>query len=296
MRRTHEAGHGPERGGGDRRRLPRRRAGRPDKDVPRRRHAARHRPPARRARTWRGVTPGACAPGPRGTGRPRGRFVAGGWRSPQMVTRYARASPSRTAPWRDYSAAATLRSCPARERKSRYPTSRRCRRRRPAISARAVTRPAPTPKITASSTPTRVHEYVGPSLHASITPDTGAGLDDGCSRQPRTAGRTSTGHVAGGHVQRRAVLGFGAVIEGRARSRRHRGKRARLARSTRARTSRTSTSPSLTAVVLSYFGISSLRRQECSSGTTNARKPGKWVGQMVVLRTPPGCGSMPSAS
>ena len=57
-----------------------------------------------------------------------------------------------------------------------------------------------------------------------------------------------------------------------------------------------STSPSLTAVVLSYFGISSLRRQECSSGTTNARKPGKWVGQMVVLRTPPGCGSMPSAS
>ena len=33
-------------------------------------------------------------------------------------------------------------------------------------------------------------------------------------------------------------------------------------------------SPSLTAALLSCFGISSLRRQECSSGTTNARKPG----------------------
>ena len=54
-------------------------------------------------------------------------------------------------------------------------------------------------------------------------------------------------------------------------------------------------SPSLTAALLSCFGISSLRRQECSSGTTNARKPGNEVGQMVVLRTPPGCGSMPSA-
>ena len=56
----------------------------------------------------------------------------------------------------------------------------------------------------------------------------------------------------------------------------------------------TTASPSLTAVVLIYFRISSLRRQECSSGTTNARKRGG--GQMIVLRTPPGFGSMPSAS
>ena len=34
------------------------------------------------------------------------------------------------------------------------------------------------------------------------------------------------------------------------------------------------TSPSLTAVLLRYFRISGLRRQEYSSGTTNARKPG----------------------
>ena len=48
-------------------------------------------------------------------------------------------------------------------------------------------------------------------------------------------------------------------------------------------------SPSLTAVLLSYCRISSLRRQECSSGTTNARKSGngsvRWSS----------CGRLPAA-
>ena len=55
-------------------------------------------------------------------------------------------------------------------------------------------------------------------------------------------------------------------------------------------------SPSLTTARPSRFRISSLRRQKYSSGTTNACQPGRWVGQMIVLRTPPGCGSTPSAS
>ena len=52
-RRAVEAGHGPERGGRDRRRLPRGRASGPDEDPARRRRAPRHRPPARRAATRR---------------------------------------------------------------------------------------------------------------------------------------------------------------------------------------------------------------------------------------------------
>ena len=56
------------------------------------------------------------------------------------------------------------------------------------------------------------------------------------------------------------------------------------------------TNPSLTTARPSRFRISSLRRQKYSSGTTNACQPGRWVGQMIVLRTPPGCGSTPSAS
>ena len=57
-RRAVEAGHGPERGGRDRRRLPRGRASGPDEDPARRRRASRHRPPARRA-AWRGAASGA---------------------------------------------------------------------------------------------------------------------------------------------------------------------------------------------------------------------------------------------
>ena len=56
------------------------------------------------------------------------------------------------------------------------------------------------------------------------------------------------------------------------------------------------TSPSLPTTKLNQFRISGLRRQKCSSGTTNAYEPGKLVGQTSVLRTPPGCGSTPSAS
>ena len=55
-------------------------------------------------------------------------------------------------------------------------------------------------------------------------------------------------------------------------------------------------SPSLPTTNLSHFRISGLRRQKCPSGTTNAYEPGKSVGQTSVLRTPPGCGSTPSAS
>ena len=54
--------------------------------------------------------------------------------------------------------------------------------------------------------------------------------------------------------------------------------------------------PSLTTARPSRFRISSLRRQKCWSGTTNACQPGRWGSQMIVLRTPPGCGSTPSAS
>ena len=54
--------------------------------------------------------------------------------------------------------------------------------------------------------------------------------------------------------------------------------------------------PSLPTTNLSHFRISGLRRQKCPSGTTNAYEPGKSVGQTSVLRTPPGCGSTPSAS
>ena len=46
--------------------------------------------------------------------------------------------------------------------------------------------------------------------------------------------------------------------------------------------------PSLTAVLLSCFRTNSLRRQECSSGTTNARKPGKSVRWSS-------CGRLPAA-
>ena len=56
------------------------------------------------------------------------------------------------------------------------------------------------------------------------------------------------------------------------------------------------TNPSLPTTNLSHFRISGLRRQKCPSGTTNAYEPGKSVGQTSVLRTPPGCGSTPSAS
>ena len=55
-------------------------------------------------------------------------------------------------------------------------------------------------------------------------------------------------------------------------------------------------SPSLTTARPSRFRISSLRRQKCWSGTTNACQPGRWGSQMIVLRTPPGCGSTASAS
>ena len=55
-------------------------------------------------------------------------------------------------------------------------------------------------------------------------------------------------------------------------------------------------SPSLPTTKLNQFRISGLRRQKCPSGTTNAYEPGKLVGQTSVLRTPPGCGSTPSAS
>ena len=54
--------------------------------------------------------------------------------------------------------------------------------------------------------------------------------------------------------------------------------------------------PSLPTTRLTQFRISGLRRQKCPSGTTNAHKPGKLVGQTSVLRRPPGCGSTPSAS
>ena len=57
-----------------------------------------------------------------------------------------------------------------------------------------------------------------------------------------------------------------------------------------------SVSPSLPTTKLNQFRISGLRRQKCPSGTTNAYEPGKFVGQTSVLRTPPGCGSTPSAS
>ena len=56
------------------------------------------------------------------------------------------------------------------------------------------------------------------------------------------------------------------------------------------------TNPSLPTTKLNHFRISGLRRQKCPSGTTNAHKPGKSVGQTSVLRTPPGCRSTPSAS
>ena len=55
-------------------------------------------------------------------------------------------------------------------------------------------------------------------------------------------------------------------------------------------------SPSLPTTKPNNFRISGLRRQKCPSGTTNAHEPGKSVGQTSVLRTPPGCGSTPSAS
>ena len=87
-----------------------------------------------------------------------GEFLDG---APRISPATPRASPSRTAPWRDYSAAATLRSCPARERKSRLSVpgagagrprrwasscrsrcSRRRRRRRvPGARSRARVRP-----------------------------------------------------------------------------------------------------------------------------------------------------------
>ena len=54
--------------------------------------------------------------------------------------------------------------------------------------------------------------------------------------------------------------------------------------------------PSLTAPSLSCCRISSLRRRKCSGGTTNVRKVVKGDPQMIVLRTPPGCESTPSAS
>ena len=59
---------------------------------------------------------------------------------------------------------------------------------------------------------------------------------------------------------------------------------------------RSRANPSLPTTKLNQFRISGLRRQKCSSGTTNAYEPGKLVGQTSVLRTPPGCGSTPSAS
>ena len=55
-------------------------------------------------------------------------------------------------------------------------------------------------------------------------------------------------------------------------------------------------SPSLPTQNLNHCRISSLRRQKRASGTTNARQPEDWVGQTIDLRTPPGCGSTPSAS
>ena len=58
----------------------------------------------------------------------------------------------------------------------------------------------------------------------------------------------------------------------------------------------TDVNPSLPTTKLNQFRISGLRRQKCPSGTTNAYEPGKLVGQTSVLRTPPGCGSTPSAS
>ena len=72
-------GHGPERGRGDRRGPTGGRPPGPDEDgARRRRHAARHRPPAPRA-TWRGAAPGERAhlrPRARADDR-RSRYVAG---------------------------------------------------------------------------------------------------------------------------------------------------------------------------------------------------------------------------
>ena len=55
-------------------------------------------------------------------------------------------------------------------------------------------------------------------------------------------------------------------------------------------------SPRLYSQKYKLLQIGSLRRQKYSSGTTNLHEPVRGVGQMSVLRTPPGCGSTPSAS
>ena len=55
-------------------------------------------------------------------------------------------------------------------------------------------------------------------------------------------------------------------------------------------------SPRLYSPKSKSLQTSGLSRQKNWSGTTNVRKPVRWVGQMRVLRTPPGCGSTPSAS
>ncbi len=53
--------------------------------------------------------------------------------------------------------------------------------------------------------------------------------------------------------------------------------------------------PSLTRVFLSYLE-SAVYAGKNAQVALQTRTNREWVGQMVVLRTPPGCGSMPSAS
>ena len=54
--------------------------------------------------------------------------------------------------------------------------------------------------------------------------------------------------------------------------------------------------PKFTKGEIKWFRINDLCCQKCSSGTTNVCKLKNPVGQTMVLRTPPGCGSTPRAS